>query len=54
MNYNIVALFLILLIPVVKLLLDLNGLVLKIKKSKELHREKNVLENKYQFIKGLY
>jgi len=54
MNYNFVALFLILLIPIVKLLLDLNGLALKVQKSKELHREKNPLEKKYQFIKGLY
>ena len=54
MNYHIVVLFLILLIPVIKLLLDLNGLVLKIRKSNELLREKNTLEKKYQFIKGLY
>jgi hypothetical protein len=54
MNYNMIVLFLILLIPAVKLLLDLNTLTLKIGKSKELIREKNALEKKYQFIKGLY
>jgi hypothetical protein len=54
MNYNLVIVFFLLLIPVVKLILDLNGLALKVKKAKELIGEKNLLEKKYQFIKGLY
>jgi competence protein ComGC len=54
MNYILVIIFLVLLIPAILLLLQINGLTLRAMKSKELNRKKNELDKKYQFIKGLY
>lgn len=39
---------------IIKVLIDLNAFVLIITKEKELIKFTNDLDNKYQFIKGLY
>lgn len=39
---------------IIKLLIDINVLVLQITKDKEVIKIFNEFENKYQFIKGLY
>jgi|GEM_PF-3598023 len=38
----------------VKLILDLNSLVLRLRKDSKLNAEPNPYESKFQFIKGLY
>jgi hypothetical protein len=43
-----------LVIFLIKLVIDLYGLISIVKKEKEIVLQKNVLENKYQFIKGLF
>jgi hypothetical protein len=52
-NYLIIA-ALVLLIVCVKMILDLNTLVLKVKKDRSIRDHKNPLDKTYQFIKGLY
>jgi hypothetical protein len=39
---------------IIKALIDFNGLVLQLKKDKEVNAKPNDLESNYQFIKGLY
>jgi len=39
---------------IIKMLIDINLLVLKFAKSKKIRNEKNKLDKDYEFIKGLY
>lgn len=52
---TVIILFLLFLIAfIIKELLNINILLLMVKKDKQLLNKENELEKKYQFIKGLY
>lgn len=54
MEIYLVLLGVILLFTAMKYLIDINTLVLKINKTKNLNHQHSDLEEKYLFIKGLY
>lgn len=54
MTAYLVIIMIILFFTVIKYLIDINTLALRISKNKELNQQENDLEDKYQFIKGLF
>lgn len=50
----IILIDILLLFYIVKLFLDIQGLLIKLTKNKMINTQDNQLEKNYQFIKGLY
>jgi hypothetical protein len=50
----IVIIDILMLFYIIKMFLDIRGLLIKLTKSKTIKTQDNPLEKNYQFIKGLY
>ncbi len=53
MNFVIIA-DILMVFYIIKIFLDINGMLIKLKKNKTVNNQDNPLEKNYQFIKGLY